>query len=220
MGGRRSNRLLCKQNHPEQQILVLPVQRAIWKAATTLCRTRQGACQGSGRTQVGPWRRLQPALAGKSLSVALPTDAQINPSDAIESLGMGFFPTVEMSGKTGGAFLIPNEPEFRLDFLTPLHRHGDMPYRHPGLQIDLQPLPFMEFSLEGVEQTALICPEGAVLVNVPDPARYAPSISCWSMVNAVEPLPSRATRIFGRLTHCCASLVSIEWHLSRWRPSI
>lgn len=112
------------------------------------------------------------AHAGKSLSVALPTDAQVNTSDAIESLGMGFLPTVEMSGKTGGAFLIPNEPEFRLDFLTPLHRHGDMPYRHPGLQIDLQPLPFMEFSLEGVEQTVLICPEGAVLVNVPDPARY------------------------------------------------
>jgi hypothetical protein len=37
----------------------------------------------------------------------------------------------------------------------------------------LQPLKFMEFSLENVQQAVLFCAEGAVVVNVPHPARYA-----------------------------------------------
>ncbi len=35
-----------------------------------------------------------------------------------------------------------------------------------------KPLPYMEFSLEQVEQTALMSTKGAVLVNVPSPERY------------------------------------------------
>jgi hypothetical protein len=86
---------------------------------------------------------------------------------------MGFLPVSGLSGKAGGTYLIPSEPEFRLDFLTTLHRKGDEAYVHPKLQVTMQPLRFMEFSLQGVEQTVLFCPEGAVVVNVPDPARYA-----------------------------------------------
>ena len=74
-------------------------------------------------------------------------------------------------GRSG--YLIPQEPEFRLDFLTPLHRNATEPYVHPQLNVTLQPLPYMEFSLEQVEQTVLISTEGAVLVNVPSPERYA-----------------------------------------------
>ena len=78
-----------------------------------------------------------------------------------------------LTGKSGATYLIPSEPEFRLDFLTPLHRKGDEAYEHPTLHITLQPLPFMEYSLEAIEQAALFCSEGAVVVNVPDPARFA-----------------------------------------------
>jgi hypothetical protein len=54
-----------------------------------------------------------------------------------------------------------------------LHRGGDTPYVHPQLNITLQPLPFMEYSLEKFEQAVLFSNEGAVLVNVPSPERYA-----------------------------------------------
>ena len=113
------------------------------------------------------------AHAGKKLSLLLPNNVEVQTDQAIASLEMGFLPVSGLSGKTGGAYLIPSEPEFRLDFLTPLHRGGDVPYRHPQLHVTLQPLPFMEFSLEGVEQAVLFCNEGAVLVNVPSPERYA-----------------------------------------------
>ena len=65
------------------------------------------------------------------------------------------------------------EPDFRLDFLTVRHRGGDTPYEHPKLHITLQPLKFMEFSLENVQQAALLSTAGVVIANVPHPARFA-----------------------------------------------
>jgi hypothetical protein len=113
------------------------------------------------------------AHAGKALALVLPNDVQVKTNEAIESLAMGFLPVTGLSGKSGGTYLIPAEPEFRLDFLTPMHRGGDTPYVHPQLNITLQPLPFMEYSLERFEQAVLFSNEGTVLVNVPSPERYA-----------------------------------------------
>jgi hypothetical protein len=113
------------------------------------------------------------AHAGKNISLALAANCKVQLHDAIQSLEMGFLPISDMAGKTGGAYLIPNEKEFRLDFLTTVGRNGEVPYRHPNLQITLQPLKFMEFSLENIQQTALLSGAGAVMVNVPHPARYA-----------------------------------------------
>ncbi len=113
------------------------------------------------------------AHAGKSISLALAPNCQVQTHEAIESLNMGFLPITGLSGKTGGAYLIPNEKEFRLDFLTTVGRSGEVPYEHPDLHVTLQPLRFMEFSLENVQQTALLCGNSATMVNVPHPARYA-----------------------------------------------
>lgn len=112
------------------------------------------------------------AHAGKAVSLVLPSELQVKTGEAIESLRMGFLPVSGLSGKTGSTDLIPSEPEFRLDFLTPLHRGGDTPYLHPQLNIMLQPLPFMEYSLEKFEQAVVFCAEGTALVNVPSPERY------------------------------------------------
>lgn len=113
------------------------------------------------------------AHPGKKVSLLLPNNVEVRTDEAVASLEMGFLPVAGLSGKTGGAYLIPSEPDFRLDFLTPLHRGRDEPYTHPQLHVTLQPLPFMEFSLEAVEQAVLFCDQGAVLVNVPSPERYA-----------------------------------------------
>lgn len=113
------------------------------------------------------------AHAGKSLSIALPHDFHVDTMGAIESLGMGLLPVGELSGKAGATYLNPREPDFRLDFLTTRHRDGDTPFQHPQLGIALQPLKFMEFSLENVQQAVLLCGGDCVVVNVPHPARYA-----------------------------------------------
>ncbi len=113
------------------------------------------------------------AHSGKNLSVALPSNIEVNTHDAIESLQMGLLPIAGLSGKSGATYLAPNDPAFRLDFLTTLHRGGEKPYEHPQLHVTLQPLKFMEFSLENVQQSVLFTPGNAVVVNVPHPARYA-----------------------------------------------
>ena len=46
-------------------------------------------------------------------------------------------------------------------------------FRHESLGVNLQPIRFMEFLLEDVDQAVVISAIGAVVVTVPDPARYA-----------------------------------------------
>lgn len=126
-----------------------------------------------GSTDAARTQDIDFAHAGKSISLALAPNYQVQTHEAIQSLNMGFLPIAGLSGKTGGAYLIPNEKEFRLDFLTTVGRSGDAPFEHPDLHVTLQPLRFMEFSLENVQQTALLSGDSATMVNVPHPARYA-----------------------------------------------
>lgn len=112
------------------------------------------------------------AHAGRNVSLALPSDLKLSVHDALTSLEMGLLPIQELSGKVGGQYRNPADPELRLDFLTPLTRaKGPVAIEHLGLA--LEPLKFMEFSLEGTTQAALLSRAGACLVNIPSPPRYA-----------------------------------------------
>jgi hypothetical protein len=113
------------------------------------------------------------AHPGKALAIALPADLEIDVPAAIESLQMGLLPIEQTDGKTGATFLEPRDPDFQIDFLTPLHRGGTTPYVHPRLGIRLQPLKFMEYLLEDVQQAVAFTSGGATVVNLPHPARYA-----------------------------------------------
>jgi len=113
------------------------------------------------------------AHAGKSLSIALPGNIQVNTDAAIKSLEMGFLPVSSLTSEAGATYLNPREPEFRLDFLTTRHRDREKTYSHPRLGVNMQPLPFMEYSLEDVQQAVLFSGDTVVLANVPSPARYA-----------------------------------------------
>jgi hypothetical protein len=113
------------------------------------------------------------AHAGKNISLALPATIQVNVHKALESLGMGFLPISTFGSEAGATYLNPKDPEFRIDFLTTLHRDGDNPFTPPNLNVALQPLKFMEFVLEHPIQAVVFCEEGAVVVNIPLPVRYA-----------------------------------------------
>jgi hypothetical protein len=123
---------------------------------------------GADRTQ-----DVDPAHAGKSVSIVLPGNITIDTHGAIQSLGMGLLPVIGLGSPAGASYLAPQDPEFRLDFLTTLHREGDKPFSHPQLGITLQPLPFMDHLLEDVQQAVLFSGDTLVLVNVPAAARYA-----------------------------------------------
>lgn len=50
---------------------------------------------------------------------------------------------------------------------------SDAPVFIKGLSIALQPLRFMEFSMVDTLQSVVFCNEGAVIVNIPKPDRFA-----------------------------------------------
>ncbi len=118
------------------------------------------------------------AHAGRNVSVALPADIEIDVHEALTSFEAGFIPLVHMGvkwgGKSGASYKLRGDDEFQIDFLTSLTREGEKPVTVANLNISLQPLRFMEFSLENVEPAVLFDRNGtSVMVNIPSPLRYA-----------------------------------------------
>ena len=112
------------------------------------------------------------AHAGNNVSVALPSNLNIDVHDALTSLEMGLLPITQFNGKLGGQYRNPQDQELRLDFLTSNNRSG-LPVHIANLNVALQPLKFMEFSLQGSTQSCVISNAGACIVNIPAPERYA-----------------------------------------------
>lgn len=108
------------------------------------------------------------AHAGKNLSIALPSNLKLDGRAAIDSLNMGFIPL-----QSNTTFKKPDEPDFDLDFLTTMGRTGDEPVYLPALNLTLQPLKFMELSLEDPMRATLLTRNGPMVVNVPQPHRFA-----------------------------------------------
>ena len=108
------------------------------------------------------------AHAGKNLSLAIASNIQMDAVKAIDSLEMGFIPVMSKT-----TFKKPDEPDFDLDFLTTYGRSGDKPVYLPALNLTLQPLKFMELSLEDPMKATLLLRNGPLVVNIPRPQRFA-----------------------------------------------
>ena len=148
------------------------------------------------------------AYSGRSLSIALPSDIQVNIHDAITSLEMGFLPSSKLDGLAGGTYVVPETPDFRLDFLTTAGRDQAELVHFPNLNLAMLPLKFMEFSLEDLQQTVVLSKDGAVLVNIPSPARFA----LHKLIVAGERGPTFATKIRKDLWQAAALLTYLADH--------
>lgn len=111
--------------------------------------------------------------SGKNISIAMPSNIKIALSDAITSLNMGLLPISTVEGKFGASYLNPLDPAFRIDFLTSKNSESDEPVYIENLSIAMQPLKFMQFSMVDTLQSVIFCNEGAVVVNIPKPDRFA-----------------------------------------------
>lgn len=119
------------------------------------------------------WRTndVDVAHAGKNVSLALAENARADMHDAITSLEMGLLPQRSLASGPGASYITARK-DIRVDLLTTAGRR-DEAYLYEPLNVRLQPLKFMEFSLEQPTQTALLCGEQVVLANIPSPMRYA-----------------------------------------------
>jgi hypothetical protein len=113
------------------------------------------------------------AHSGKHLSVALPSNLKVDVHDALTSLEMGLLPIATFESEIGAQYRNPTDPELRVDFVAPEHRQTGKVIASASLNIALQPLKFIEFSLEDVTQGLIVSRQGPVMVNLPHPARYA-----------------------------------------------
>lgn len=119
------------------------------------------------------WRTsdVDVAHAGKNVSLALAPNAKADIHDALTSLELGLLPQRSLADGPAATYLTANK-EIRIDLLTAAGR-TDRPYLFEPLNVMLQPLKFMEFSLEHSTRTVVLANEDAVLVSVPSPMRYA-----------------------------------------------
>jgi hypothetical protein len=114
------------------------------------------------------------AHAGKNISIALPANVRAEPHAAITTMPEGFLPLVQFRSTAGATYRHATQAEYQIDFLCPKNSESDEPIRIPNLDVALQPLRFMEFSLEQVQQTTLMDATGrCVVVTLPAPERYA-----------------------------------------------
>lgn len=110
----------------------------------------------------------------RAIGIALAAEtAAADVVHALTDSKMGFFPVPDLDpGKPSTSFKIRGR-ELRVDFLTPLHGPDSTEPRFlPSLGVSAFPLRFLDYLLERPVQAVVVAGSG-VLVNVPDPARFA-----------------------------------------------
>jgi hypothetical protein len=133
-----------------------------------------GNALGISWRELGRTQDIDFAHAGRNVSLALAPTAVVNTRGALDSLEAGFLPVAGFRpwDKTA-SFVSKVDKQLRVDFLAPMvGGQGDV-FAHDQLGINLQPLKFLEFILEDIHQAVILSAVGAVLANVPDPARFA-----------------------------------------------
>lgn len=108
------------------------------------------------------------AHAGRNVSVAIPSDVTMDVGSEIEALQMGFVPVKSLT-----TYVKSDEQDLQIDFVTCMHRGGDTPVLIKALNVTMQPLKFMEFSMEAPIQITLLAQRGPITVNAPPPEKYA-----------------------------------------------
>lgn len=108
------------------------------------------------------------AHAGRNVSIALPATVKMDTPAVIDTLRMGFVPVKSLT-----TYVKSDEPDLQLDFVTAMH-HGDTePVKIAPLNVTMQPLRFLECSMEGPVQLVLLSNTGPIVVNAPAPEKYA-----------------------------------------------
>jgi hypothetical protein len=110
--------------------------------------------------------------AEPTVSIAIP-DLWTDIPGVLESLEMGFLPVPQLDPRRPSTSFKVRGKGLRLDLLTPLRgRRSQGPVTIPRLNAAAQPVPFLDFLITRPVRGAIVDSSG-ILVNVPEPARFA-----------------------------------------------
>lgn len=156
-------------------------------------------------------------IAGASrLEIAVP-DIQADVPKTLDSLEMGFLPVPALNRKHPSTSFKVRGTALRVDILTPSRKSAEhSPLMLSRLNVAAQPLPYLDYLIAGYTPGALIN-GGGVLVNVPNPARFAfhklivsQSRDIATQSKADKDL-EQAAQIFSVLTENRPGDVSLAW---------
>jgi len=180
-----------------------------------LSRVRQCARRRLGRTRAHPRHRFRPfgqRHRTRATRRAQDRDAKRDRNPRVR-LPPG--PRVQSRDETA-TFVSKVDKHLRVDFLAPMFGGKEKVFRHEDLGVNLQPLRFLEFVLEEIDQAAIISAVGSVMVNVPDP-RDMRCTSCSCSPSAGREVPKRRKRTCARplpSSRCWRSSARTRWLLS------
>jgi len=106
------------------------------------------------------------------MSIGIPhIDADL--PDVLERLEMGFLPVPPLNPKHPSTSFKVRGKSLRVDLLTPQRRQQQTgPMVISRFKAAAQPLPFLDYLIEGFERGAVV-DGGGILLNVPSPGRFA-----------------------------------------------
>jgi len=111
----------------------------------------------------------------RDLSLALPDLPKADIPDTLDQLKMGFFPVPEFDRKAISTSYKVRKSSLRVDILTPSKGRKE---DYKSVQVSsfnaaAQALRYLNYLIEDPIQAAFVGTSSGVLINVPDPARYA-----------------------------------------------
>jgi hypothetical protein len=111
-------------------------------------------------------------IASRNVSVAIPMITADIPT-VMDSLNMGFLPVPDMNLQQPSTFFVVRRDRLRLDVLTPKTTKSYDSVFIPRFGCAAMPLDYLSYLIESPVQAVLINNDDPVLINVPQPARYA-----------------------------------------------
>jgi hypothetical protein len=164
-------------DHPSARVVRALSESGLFDAGAVLVGTHAFAVLGNllgVRWVSGSLRTQDVDLAtarDADIDVAVP-DVQTDVPSVLDSLEMGFSPVPPLDPKHPSTSFKVRGQSLRVDLLSPARGSSDAPIFIRRFNAAAQPLPHLDYLLETPEK-ALFVNGGAVLVNVPSPARFA-----------------------------------------------
>jgi hypothetical protein len=110
----------------------------------------------------------------RAIGIALSQEASpVNVEQSLAQSGLGFFPVPGLDPRLPSTSFKIRGRDLRVDFLTPMiGPESTKPVFLPALGVSAHPLRFLHYLIKGPAQAVIVGGSG-ILVNVPDPARFA-----------------------------------------------
>lgn len=130
----------------------------------------------------------------QAIGVALPrAAAKVNLDDLIEASGLDLHPVPPLNPKRPSTSFKVRGRDLRIDFLTPMSgRESQKPVFLPAFGLSAQPLRHLDFLLEQGTQSVILGTD-TVLVNIPDPGRFAVH-KLWLSTRRSKAFRTKATK--------------------------